>query len=168
MGKYDGQKLEAMGLLAAGKHVRDVVRELTIPYSTVRRWSLEVQDLETSADLEVLIDAPKEVVHKLADKVQEEFELLIKDADVLVGEVVKKVDGMQLLSEDLTSASSILIKKLQAAAMTCTDARDIGYLVDAVAKLQVAFFSKGTNVQVNVGQTSSTEMSKFKSLQRPA
>lgn len=167
MGKYSDQKLEALGLLKV-KPIRDVVRELNIPYSTVLRWNKELVEIKTSEDLEQIIDTEPEIIHKLAEKIQSEFEVLVKDADVLVDGVITKIDNMQLLSEDLSKAGVTLIKKLQAMAIVCTDAKDISYLVDSVAKLQVAFFSKGTNVQVNVLPSSTTEVSKFKSLQRPA
>ena len=172
MANYEEQKLNAMGLLKAGKSGKEVSRELQVPYPKVLEWKRETDLLDDKHDLEDVLDADKAILHELAEGVRHKLEELVPEGGDLVTATLERVDKLGELQVDLQGAGIKLIGKVNSLVSKCSNPEDILKLVDAVAKLQTAFFSKGANVNVlnmpGNGQPSDSNISAFKSLQRSA
>ncbi len=170
MASYEEQKLAAIGLLSEGLSAKDVSRQLVIPYTQVLKWKPEVEFIETKEDVETVLDIDKVVLHELAETVRDKLEDVAEGAGDLVDGVLARIDTLTILEGNLQSSALGLIKKLDALVETIEHPEELLTLVEAIAKLQTAFFAKGANVNVlnmPAGQTSSKGISAFKSLERP-
>lgn len=172
MANYDELKLRGIGLLKAGYSAKEVSRELQVPYPKVLKWKPEADNLTTKQDLETVLDVDKAVLHELAQNVRDKMDELVPEGGELVTATLSKVDKLSDLQVDLQSSGIKLIEKINTLVDSCKHAEEVLQLVEAVAKLQTAFFSKGANVNVlnmpGNGQPSDNGISAFKSLQRPA
>lgn len=172
--KYAEHKLKAIGLLKVGYNAKEVARELGIPYPNVLKWKPEADAIETKEELAAVLDTDKVVLHELAERVADEFEEIAEGSGELVAEVVDKIDQLGLLQTDLQGSGRKLIAEINRRIEDCQSADDILAFVEAIAKLQNAFFAKGANVNVlNVpgqanGPASDSNISKYQSLMRPA
>ena len=171
--KYtEEDKLKALGLIKAGYSLKDVSRELNIPYTLVRKWKPEVEALETKSDLIDILDTDKVILHEIAEGVKDKLGDLVEDGGELVDGVLEAVDKLGLLQTGLQVSATSALTKIDIMIATCKTTDDLGKLVDAITKLQTAFFAKGANVNVlnafGGGQPSDTGISAFKSLQRSA
>lgn len=169
MANYDEHKLEAFGLLKEGLSAKEVSRQLKVPYPIILKWKPELESLDTKADLETVLNTDKVVLHELASRVKEDFEELKTGSSELVQGVLEKINGAESLQEEFQHTGSALNKKINELIDIAKHPHDILALVEAIAKLQTAFFSKGANVNVlNVpGGTSNKTISKYAELQRP-
>lgn len=171
--KYtDDQKLQAFGLLATGLTPKEVSRKIGVPYPTVNKWKKEAATLEHKEDLVTIMDTDKAVVHEVAENIKNKLAELVEDGDEIVTGVLEKVDQLAALQTGLQESGINLLKRIDVLTDACESAGDVIALVEAVAKLQTAFFSKGANVNVlNVpgsGPVSSEGINAFKSMQRNA
>lgn len=170
MSNYDEYKLSAIGLLSDGLSAKEVARQLKVPYSTVLKWKPEIELLETREDVETVLNIDKVVLHELADTVRDKLEDVAEGAGELVDSVMARIDTLTILEGNLQNSALGLIKKLDELVEKVAYPEDLLTLVDAISKLQTAFFAKGANVNVlNMpsGQTSNKTISAFKSLERP-
>ena len=172
MAKYDdNDKFKAMGLFKAGFSAREIAKEVPIPYSALLRIRKEAERMGTKEDLELILDTDSVVIHDLAEGIRGKLEELTEDGDEIVNGVLERVDRLQELQIDLQESGIKVLQKIDDLLDTCSEAAEIVILVDSIAKLQTAFFSKGTNVNV-LNQTnnnqSDSQLSTFKSLQRSA
>jgi len=170
--KYDDEKLKAIGLFKAGFNSKEISRELKVPYTTVRKWRPEADNLQTKQDLETILDTDTIIVHEVAEGVREKLAEIVDDGGELVDGVLETVDKLQALQGELQASATSALKKIDRLVDECRSADDLTTLIDSIAKLQTAFFSKGANVNVlnafGGGQPSDTGMNVFKSLQRSA
>ena len=170
MSNYEEHKLAAIGLLSEGLSAKDVSRQLVIPYTQVLKWKPEVEHIKTKEDVVTVLDVDKVVLHELAETVRDKLEDVAEGAGDLVDDVLVRINTLTILEDNLQSSALLILKKLDELVEEVRFPDDILTLVEAIAKLQVAFFSKGANVNVlNMpsGQTSSNSISAFKSMERP-
>lgn len=149
-------RLIALAKLTHGLSPREVSEELPeVSYGYAVRLSKELKNAQAKNDLESLFRMPSEGRQLLLDAVRDN---LVEDLANLVpieeleGELMEFSDGLEGLKQlDITfqKTADILARKIQSHASVATDVSAILVLTDALAKLQTAFFAKGTNVQVN-------------------
>ena len=137
----------------------------------MRNWHQDYKEAGTAEDISHLIDLDKETLHKLADVVKDEFTEITEDAAEIVDGVVTKLDKLVVLNENTQAAGIKLVQKIHSFTDEVTNSRDLLQLVDALAKLQTAFFSKPGNVNIlnangQSSQVSDSGISAFKSLMR--
>jgi len=170
--KYEDKKYPAMGLIKAGETNAAIAQKLEVPVSTITKWRKSVESIETKEDLAGFLNVDKEILHRIADHVKEELteELDTPVAGELVDDIVTQMDEMQELNLELIQVGRKLTDKIRSMTRSIQNESELMVLVEALTKLQNAFFAKGANVNVlNVnGQTSDTGLSAFKSLQRSA
>lgn len=170
MANYDEQKLKAIGLLSEGNNAKDVARQLNIPYPIVLKWKPEAKSIHTKEDLATVLDVDKVILHELAESTKDKLNELVEDGDELVEQVLVKIDSIGILQTNLQLSATAVLVKINEIIEACKSADDILILVEAISKLQIAFFSKGANVNVlNMpgSQQSDTHLNSFKSMQRP-
>lgn len=170
MANYDEHKLKAIGLLSEGNNAKDVARQLSIPYPTVLKWKPEAESIKTKDDLETVLDVDKVILHELAESTRDKLNELTEDGGELVEQVLTKIDNIGILQTNLQLSGTAVLTKVNELIDACNNPDDILILVEAISKLQTAFFSKGANVNVlNMpgSQQSESQINSFKSLQRP-
>lgn len=169
MANYDDKKLEALGLLAEGNSAKEVSRQLSIPYPNVLKWKPEAESIQTKEDLEIVLDLDKVVLHDLAETTRDKLDSLVEEGGDVVTGVLKRLDKLGTLQIDLQESAITILKKVNTLIDDCKTSSDIVELVEAISRLQTAFFAKGANVNVlNMPghQASDTKINKYKSLQR--
>ncbi len=169
MNDYDDLKLQAIGLLAEGNSAKDVARQLSIPYPKVLKWKPEAEGVKTKADLETIMDVDKVILHELAESTKDKLNEIVEDGGEIVEEVLAKLDSVVVLQTNLQLSASAVLVKINELIDSCRNPDDVLLLVEAISKLQVAFFAKGANVNVlNMpgSQQSESQINAFKSLQR--
>ena len=172
--KYEEEKLKALGLFKAGYNAKEISRELGVPYPKVRDWKVDAEKISSQADLEAILDVDTVVLHELADTVRDKFEELAEGSGEIVTQVIEKVDNLQALQVDLQNSGVLLVERVNDLICECKNPNDLLTLVEAIARLQTAFFAKGANVNVlNVpgspdGPRSDSGISAYKSMMRSA
>lgn len=169
MANYDDLKLQALGLLQQGNSAKDVARQLSIPYPTVLKWKPEAESIKYKVDLETVLDVDKVILHELAESTKDKLNELVEEGSELVEQVLTKIDNIGILQTNLQLSGTAVLIKINDLIEKCNNADDILILVEAISKLQTAFFSKGANVNVlNMpgSQQSESQINAFKSLQR--
>lgn len=149
-------KILALARLKNGDKPRAISESLSISYATVLQLKKDLAKAEEQNLVHELFDLEPAVINTLLEKVHTELEPAV---DILTGEVTplndeltavsENVRGMQILEKELSDAATQLARKINAQAITTTSTDNLLALTEALAKLQTAFFAKGTNVQVN-------------------
>lgn len=169
MDNYEELKLGAIGLLSQGLSAKDVARQLGIPYPKVLKWKPEAEAIELKGDLETVLDIDKVVLHDLAESTRNKLDELAEEGGELADQVLAKIDDIGILQTNLQLSATAILVKLNELIDNCRDADELLTLVESISKLQIAFFSKGANVNVlNMpgSQQSESQINAFKSLQR--
>jgi hypothetical protein len=149
-------RLIALAKLTHGTSPREVSEEIPeISYGYAVKLSKELKTAQAKNDLESLFRMPSEGRQLLLDAVRDNLTEDLADLvplEELEGEFVEfadALDGLKMLDITFQKTADILARKIQSHASVATDVSSILVLTDALAKLQNAFFAKGTNVQVN-------------------
>ena len=173
MAKYAPElKLKALGLINSGEPLHDISEQLDVTYPTLLKWKRDLAIGIKEKNLTSLIDIDETVVHEVADKIAAELIALDpSQSESIEGEllsVTTGIDGYQALSCELQRVAGKLAKKISAFSDNVTEVQELESLVTSLSKLQEAFFNKNqTNIAVfGGGQTSSTDVSKFRGLQK--
>lgn len=155
-GEDDALKLEAFGKIKAGVKLSNLVMELGVPYPKLLKWKKELKAAEENGTVAELVDVDALVVHEVAETLKQELQDLAtdeQDIKTIEGEVetaVKAIDGYQVLNAKVQATALKLANKIDALSFSATEAKDVSLLVDALTKIQIAFFNKtGTYVQIN-------------------
>jgi len=149
-------KLIALAHLKVGKKPKEVADLLDMSYAQALKLNKELAKAEQQDNLQELFNLDEAALETLFEKVQTE---LTEPMQALTGEVLsvdesisqlsKSVEGLGILEKEMQDAAIVLVKKITVQATTSTTTDTILVLAEALAKLQGAFFAKGTNVQVN-------------------
>jgi len=172
MAKYPAElKLKALGMIGADVPLREITSALCVAYPTLLAWRAELKVSKENKTIADLVDVEKAVVHEVVAKLTEDLVALDPtQADVIEGELLsveKGVDGYKALSVKLQSVASKLAGQIEARADAAPSTLELELLIGALARLQEAFFNKNqTQIAVFGGQSSSTSVDKFKSLQK--
>ena len=187
MHEVDTEKLKAFKRIHAGDKLSDIVIDMGIPYTKLVGWRKELQTAQKNQTLHTLIDAPTVVVQTIAKRVQDDlanlivepttpFEQYSPDLDtgtqvtqlaVIEGELqnaIKAVDGLQELNEQVQKTAFKLVNRVRHFSDLVSEPKEISLLVESLAKIQTAFFSRpGTLVQIN-NDNSNSPLGEFKQL----
>lgn len=149
-------KILALAHLKMGKKPKEVSELLEISYAQALKLNKELIKAEQQNRVQDLFDLEEAALETLLEKVSDDLTpaLHVLEGDVetldnVLTTVGQNVEGMQLLEKELTDAAIQLAKKITAQAVATSGTDSLLILTDALAKLQTAFFAKGTNVQIN-------------------
>lgn len=149
-------KILALAHLKTGKRPKEVSDLLDISYSQALKLNKELTKAEERNNLQDLFNLEEAALNTLLEKVSDDLspaiEVLeggVERLDDMLANVGQNVEGMQILEKELTDAAIQLAKKITMQTVATSGTDSILILTDALAKLQTAFFAKGTNVQVN-------------------
>jgi hypothetical protein len=155
----EATKLEAFKRIHEGESLSDLVMTLGVPYPKLRAWKKELKEAVDAGTVHTLIDIPKEVVQKAAEETQQqlaEFVTTEEELNAIEGEVqqaIQGVEGLQELNVEVQKTASKLTQHIAQMATDTTDAKDLALLVDALAKIQNAFFNKAIVQLPSAGET---------------
>lgn len=149
-------KILALAHLKTGKKPKDVSELLDISYSQALKLNKELIKAEEQNRIHDLFDLEEAALETLLEKVSDELTpaiaVLEGDVELLndtLDTVGKTAESAQLLEKELVDAATTLAKKITAQAISTSGTDSLLVLTEALAKLQTAFFAKGTNVQIN-------------------
>lgn len=169
-GEDEALKLKAFGKIKAGEKLSNLVMELGVKYPTLLKWKKELKAAEENGTVAELVDVDALVVHEAAEIIKQELQELTTDEQsikTIEGEVesaVKAIDGYQVLNAKVQATALKLANKIDALSFSATEAKDVSLLVDALTKIQIAFFNKtGTYVQIN-NPSASSPLGEFQGL----
>lgn len=137
----DAEYYGAVSLLAQGISPTEVAEEMNISPSKVIRWNTEYNKAKDNGTLDKLLDMDELVIRTAA-----------AITDVPVGDEAKalaKVQGIQRLESATQNTALNLVTRINTMAMGVAGSEELVILVDALCKLQTAFFNKNVT-QVNV------------------
>ena len=148
-------KHQVISLLINGDTPKSIAEALDIPYSTVLRHRKEYEAAKLSNTLDTVYDMDKVLVTEFLDEVVANQPLELREAaSDTAKQVLRKIEGMELLNNEMELAAIALTKNIKKQAATTSEVSDLGYLADALSKIQNAFFNKNStqvNVQNNYG-----------------
>ena len=169
----DEVKLKALGLIKAGRDLKELVNELDVHYPKLLQWRSELNKKVETCTLTSIVDVDQVIVHEVAERVKNDLiELDPTQAKVIKGEiadVVSGIDGYQLLSVKLQTVALTLANKIdEASEDECFNTpAGIESLVSSLSRLQEAFFNKnGTNINILNAPSGSASKSKFQALKK--
>ena len=172
----DDIKLKVLGRMqldSSPANLRTISTELKLPYSKLIKWRKELKEATDAGDISSLVDADQLLIHRVAEDVKNDLKDLAPTEgefiEAAVDDVVDGIDSYKVLNTRLQTTALVLAQKIDNMADIAVTAKDVIVLVDALAKLQLAFFNKSvTNVNVLNQQNSYTadSVSTFKGLKR--
>jgi hypothetical protein len=164
-------KLQAFGKIQGGAKLSELVLELGVPYPKLLKWRKELKEAEANGTVASLVDVDVLLLHEVAEAIKHDIQELTQDEierEAIEGEVisaVKGIEGYQVLNEKVQATALRLTKRIDSLSMSVSDAKDVCALVDALTKIQVAFFNKsGTYVQINNSSQNDSALGEFKGL----
>lgn len=146
--REDGDYYSAISLMMQGVSPAEIAERLNISRATVVRWNSEFKRHKDKGELDKLLNLTDLALHEAAERLD------IAEVDTVVLEAKAKVGGLQLLDTTLQSTALNLANRINSFAMSAAGTDELVDLVDALCKLQTAFFNSNkvqVNVQNNIG-----------------
>lgn len=167
-------RLKAFGFLqvdSSPSRLRELVKELDVPYSTLLKWRKELNAATKEGNVFSLINADQLMLHRVAEESRLELKKLAPEEGELieaeVNDVINGVEGLQVLNKQLQTTAIKLARRVDSLTASTVYGKDIAILVDALTKLQIAFFNKTTNtINVQNNTYGDDSISKFKGLEK--
>lgn len=149
-------KILALAHLKTGKKPKDVSDLLEISYAQALKLNKELLKAEQQNRVQDLFNLEEAALTMLLEKVSNELTPSIKaltgellDPDTTLDSIAKGAQGLGILEKELQDAAIELAKRITAQTLSTSGTDSLLTLTEALAKLQLAFFAKGTNVQIN-------------------
>ena len=148
-------KLLALAHLKTGLAPKEVAELLNISYSAALKHKKELMQAESKNAVLDLFDLEAAALETLLEKVKTELTPAIDvlEGDLELADALSNIDSSvkkgSALEKELQDAAVEVTRKVAAAAILTNSTETLLTLAEALAKLQGAFFAKGTNVQVN-------------------
>ena len=137
--------------LINGDEPQEIANDMDITVSKVTRCKKDITEAQEEGRVQQLLELPDYALDRLSKEA--------KHLDLppeMAGEVIEHMDGivdgvkgLQKLEHDLQDTAIYLNGKIKNMARLAENVGELNELVDALAKLQNAFFAKGAVVQVN-------------------
>lgn len=144
--EHDKEYYSAIGLLSQGRDPHDVATQLQLSESKVIRWNSEYKRHREDGTLDKLLNMEELAIHTAC---------VLTDLPVKVeAQAIKRVTGLQALETSTQTCALHLVNRIQSMAMSASGSGEICELVEALCKVQTAFFNPNkvqVNVQNNVG-----------------
>lgn len=138
----------AVALLAQNVPPLEVAEQLNLSSSTVIRWNTEYRKAKDDGTLDKLLNMDELTIHTAAT---------ILDIPVNAeAKAIAKTAGLQLLESTVQATATNLVTRINTMANGVSGSDELCQLVEALCKLQTAFFNKAVtqvNVQNNLGTT---------------
>lgn len=135
----DKTKYEIVSRVMRDIEPRDIAEELHVPYASVLRVRTQYKESVANGTIDKMFDMDKLMIEELAEKFP------VDDVNALV----KKVDGLERLSEELQGTATLINSKVRTLLHSIDSASELTELTDIICKLQNAFLNKNST-QVNV------------------
>lgn len=136
----------AIGLLSQGTDAKAVAEQLQLSESKVIRWNSEYKRHKEDGTLDKILN-----MEELA--IVTACEIAELPISVQAG-AIKRVTGLQALETATQNCALHLVNRIQSMAMSVDGSGELTELVEALCKVQTAFFNSNkvqVNVQNNVG-----------------
>lgn len=135
----DKTKYEIISRVQRDMEAKDIAEELDVPYASVIRVRTQYKDAVAAGTVDKLLDLDKLMIEELAEKYPVDK----------VDSLVKSVNGLEVLNDELQSSAMQINTKVKSLIHSVDHASELAELTEIVCKLQNAFFNKNTT-QVNV------------------
>lgn len=139
--------------LIDGEKPKDIAADLGVAYATVLRWRTELKDARENQTVTTLLSMSKDVLDDLAagilvDTPNELQEAVSEELEA----AIKGLTALQRLESELQGTAVLINNRIRFMTASANSVGEVVELTNAVAKLQDAFFGKGTtvNVQQNI------------------
>lgn len=132
---------KVIGALVAGKTPNEVAAEFEVSPGKVIRWNVEYKRHKEDGTLEKLLNLSELAIYTAAQSAGLPLEAAVG--------AVEKVSGLQRLEAATQSCALSLVTRIQSLAMSIEYVSDLDTLVDALCKVQTAFFNSN-KTQVNI------------------
>lgn len=149
-------KILALAHLKTGKKPKEVSELLEISYAQALKLNKDLIKAEQQGRIQDLFNLEEAALNTLFEKVSDELIPIVNtlEGDVLAANetldsIAKGAEGLGILEKELQDAAITLAKRITAQAIATNGTDSLLSLTEALAKLQLAFFAKGTNVQIN-------------------
>ena len=149
-------KILALAHLKTGKKPKEVADLTDISYAQALQLKKDLAKAERQNNLQDLFNLEDATIETLLEKVSTELKPAIETLegevelfDDTLNQLSQSSDKAKLLESELTDAATLLAKKISALTLSTSGVDSVLVLTEALAKLQLAFFAKGTNVQIN-------------------
>lgn len=146
-------KYQGLVRLIDGDEPKEIAGELGIAYATVLRWKRELRTAQEEDKVTSLVAASYDAIDDLAAGVLADVpDEALPAVTTAVEGVISSVTGLKRLETELQGTAVLINNRIRFMTSSANSVGDIVELTNAVAKLQDAFFGKGTtvNVQQNV------------------
>ena len=141
--REDGDYYSAVSLMMQSVPPAEIAERLGISRATVVRWNSEFKLYKEKGELDKLLNLTDLALHEAVERLD------IEDVNSVIVEAKAKVNGLQLLDTTLQSTALNLANRINSFAMSAAGTDELVDLVDALCRLQTAFFNSN-KVQVNV------------------
>ena len=141
MAQHDKEYYSAIALLHQGIDPGTVAKQLNTSESKIIRWNTEYKKHRDDGTLDKLLNMEELAIHTACE---------IMELPVAVeANALKRVSGLQALEKATQTCALHLVNRIQSMAMSAGGSGEIVELVEALCKVQTAFFNSN-KVQVNV------------------
>ena len=146
----DQLKLKAFQLIEAGDmKMTEIVLDLGVEYPKLLKWKKELKAAKEDGTIHQLLNVGTVALETAAEQVRHDLEDLganDDDLEAIEGELestLAGVEGLNKLSDKVQSTAMKLTKRISGMAHTENlEVKELSLLVDSLAKIQTAFFSK--------------------------
>jgi hypothetical protein len=167
----DKTKFLAFAHFHIGRTARETSEILNVPYTSLIKLRKQFDLTKDDEVIAALFNADEVAFHTFielakANACELTGELLTveqtESLDAAIDKIGKGVQGLAKLETELQDTATIVARSIRVLALTSESADSIVKLADALAKIQTAFFSKGTNVQIaNFNGTGGTKFEEY-------
>ena len=152
----DKTRLLALANLKLGKSPRETSETVGISYASAVSLRKELAEAELRNTVLDLFNMEQAAFEALLDAARAQLEPAVegelitqKEVDQSIETVANQVKGLGILEEEFQKTAVNVVRQINLMVITTNSADTVLALAEALAKLQTAFFAKGTNVQVN-------------------
>lgn len=186
MQSEDQIKLSAYSMFQTDHSPKQVAESLEIAYPKALKYRNEFREALANGTVHELINVSKVTVERIANEVKQEMQDLNPPTDEAgfrdvtkplegelieaVNDTVKSIDAYQALSDNFQETGGLLAAKIKMLVLEATTPEKILILVEALTKLQNAFFNKNmvnVNILNQAGGNSESSISKFSAFKKP-
>lgn len=147
-------RLIILAKLANGEDYKDVAEQLDIGSGHILRLAKQLKQAQDKGAVQDLFRLPEDRISFLMEAVKNSLldQIPMLDEKELSGEIdslSSSVRGLGLLEADVQECARLLVTRIKMATAVNTEVGTLYTLVEALTKIQSAFFGKGTVVNLN-------------------
>ncbi len=161
---YDDEKrYQVLSRIDNGEKPVDVSESMDIGKATVIRWYKEYTNARAEGTLDKLLDIDKLILAQ-AELHKSSPEGLVEVIDDKVKTMTKGLTGLNRLDDEMQQTATTINNRIKCLIPSIEHASELIDLTDCLCKLRVAFFQKGTQVNVQNNYSSDENTGKYRNL----